>query len=184
MKIYYTIIITGILSLSAPVFSDLFFSEYIEGSSYNKALEIYNPTNVAIDLSEYSINLFSNGNATANSTFSLSGILKNNDVYVVANKKANPEILSITNETSNTVNFNGNDTITLTKRGVVIDVIGQIGFNPGSKWSAKGLSTKNNTIRRKSSVTIGSSQPYNAFNLATEWEGFKNDNFSGLGWSE
>lgn len=183
MKIYYKIIITGILSLPVPAFSDLFFSEYIEGSSYNKALEIYNPSDVAIDLSEYSINLFSNGNSTANSTFTLSGTLKSNAVYVVANKRANSEILSMTNETSSTVNFNGNDTVTLTKKGVVLDVIGQIGHNPGSKWGMKGLSTKNNTIRRKSSVTMGNSQPYSVFNLA-EWEGFKNDTFSGLGWSK
>ncbi len=33
--------------------SDLFFSEYVEGSSNNKALEIYNPTNSSINLSGY-----------------------------------------------------------------------------------------------------------------------------------
>ena len=32
---------------------DLFFSEYAEGSSYNKYFEIYNPTNDTIDLNNY-----------------------------------------------------------------------------------------------------------------------------------
>lgn len=45
--------------------SDLFFSEYVEGYANNKALEIYNPTNAAINLSEYSIARFANGGSTA-----------------------------------------------------------------------------------------------------------------------
>jgi hypothetical protein len=44
---------------------DLFFSEYVEGYSNNKALEIYNPTDAAINLSGYSIARFSNGNTNA-----------------------------------------------------------------------------------------------------------------------
>ena len=49
------------LNLSAQ--SDLFFSEYVEGSGNNKALEIYNPTNQTIDLSKYSVARYSNGSA-------------------------------------------------------------------------------------------------------------------------
>ena len=45
--------------------SDLFFSEYVEGYANNKALEIYNPTADAINLSGYSIARFSNGATTA-----------------------------------------------------------------------------------------------------------------------
>ncbi len=45
--------------------SDLFISEYVEGYANNKALEIYNPTGSAIELSNYSIARFSNGNTTA-----------------------------------------------------------------------------------------------------------------------
>ncbi|MBL4578111.1 MAG: T9SS type A sorting domain-containing protein [Flavobacteriales bacterium] len=41
--------------------SDLFFSEYVEGGNNNKALEIYNPTAAAIDLSNYQIVRWSNG---------------------------------------------------------------------------------------------------------------------------
>ena len=48
-----------ILSMALSVFagsalaatSDLLFSEYIEGSSFNKALEIYNGTGASVDLS-------------------------------------------------------------------------------------------------------------------------------------
>ncbi|TDM14236.1 lamin tail domain-containing protein [Macrococcus bovicus] len=39
----------------------LIISEYIEGSGYNKAVEIYNPTSAAVDLSTYSLVNFVNG---------------------------------------------------------------------------------------------------------------------------
>ena len=38
----------GAQATQAAVPTELFFSEYIEGSSYNKALEIYNGTGAAI----------------------------------------------------------------------------------------------------------------------------------------
>ena len=44
--------------------SDLFFSEYVEGYGSNRAVEIYNPTNAAIDLSQYSVGRFSNGGSS------------------------------------------------------------------------------------------------------------------------
>ncbi|MDA3779300.1 MAG: lamin tail domain-containing protein [Bacteroidales bacterium] len=52
-----------ILSTSSILFGQntLFFSEYIDGSGNNKALEIYNPTDNTIDLSDYYVVRFSNG---------------------------------------------------------------------------------------------------------------------------
>jgi predicted extracellular nuclease len=41
--------------------SEIFFSEYVEGSSFNKALEIANFTGAVVDLSVYSIKKQSNG---------------------------------------------------------------------------------------------------------------------------
>ncbi len=52
----------GIVTQEASaVTTDLFISEYIEGGSSNKAIEIYNGTGVPVDLSQYSIELYSNG---------------------------------------------------------------------------------------------------------------------------
>lgn len=64
----------GLLSLLALCFtglsfaqdcSQLFISEYVEGWSNNKAIEIYNPTNATIDLSQYFLQRYSNGSTTA-----------------------------------------------------------------------------------------------------------------------
>ncbi len=50
--------------LTAQNCSKPFISKYVEGYSNNRAVEIYNPTSVAIDLSLYSIGRFSNGSST------------------------------------------------------------------------------------------------------------------------
>lgn len=65
---------------------DLFFSEYVEGYSNNKALEIYNPTDAPVNLSEYSIARASNGSTSpaSNQIISLPDVvLEPKDVFVV-----------------------------------------------------------------------------------------------------
>ena len=59
--------------------------EYIEGWSNNKALELYNPTNAAVDLSDYRLERYSNGATAAqdNQKVDLSGTLAANSVVVV-----------------------------------------------------------------------------------------------------
>jgi predicted extracellular nuclease len=45
--------------------SDLFISEYVEGNLFNKAIELYNPTPYAIDLSNYRLIRWDNGSTDA-----------------------------------------------------------------------------------------------------------------------
>lgn len=73
-------------SLLAQNCSDLFISEYVEGYANNKALEIYNPTGSAINLSGYSVVRYSNGNTTPGSDVIQplpDMMLESNDVFVV-----------------------------------------------------------------------------------------------------
>ena len=63
------------LVLGLPVSAladDLFISEYIEGSSNNKAIEIYNPTDTAIDLTGYRLEIYSNGGISSPRVWALS----------------------------------------------------------------------------------------------------------------
>ncbi len=167
--------------------SELFFSEYIEGSSNNKAVEIYNGTGASVDLSTYSVQLFSNGAVTATATLSLSGTLANGDVYVIANTSsvagitAVADVLAPTSGATAVTNFNGDDAVALLKSGNVLDVIGQIGFDPGTVWGTPPASTLNNTITRKSTVCAGDANGSNAFDPAGEWDGFAIDTISNLG---
>jgi predicted extracellular nuclease len=161
--------------------TDLYFSEYIEGSSYNKALEIYNNTGASVDLSAYQLHFYYNGNTVATRTIDLSGTLANGEVYVVADSQAGPEILAVTNQIDGTGWFNGDDAVELVHNGSPIDVIGQIGVDPGIAWGTAPTSTANSTLRRKISVTDGDANGFDAFDPAVEWDGFPQDSFDDLG---
>jgi uncharacterized protein len=164
-------------------YTDLIISEYIEGSSNNKAIEIFNGTGSAIDLSAggYSLQMFFNGNPVSGLTINLTGILAAGDAYVVAQSSADPMILAQADLTNSSGWFNGDDAITLRKGSTVLDVIGQIGFDPGTEWGSGFTSTADNTLRRKDTVTVGDSDGSNAFDPSVEWEGFANNTFDGLG---
>jgi endonuclease I len=150
---------------------DLFFSEYIEGSSNNKALEIANFTGSSVNLSSYSIKKQTNGAGSWSSPYSLSGTLSNGDVYVIANSSANSSIRNQADVTtgSGIVTFNGNDPVGLFKNNVLIDIIGD--FNGGSSNFAQNV-----TLRRKASVTSP-----NANYTEAEWDEFSTDTASDLG---
>ena len=139
--------------------NDLFISEYIEGSSYNKAIEIYNGTGASVDLSEYRIALYSNGAANPSYTLGLSGTLANGEVCVCAHSSADPAILAVTDLISSSViNFNGDDHISLQYLdGTSIDGIGISGIDPGIGWDVAGVTnaTLNHTLVRKSSIVEG-----------------------------
>ena len=162
--------------------TDLFFSEYVEGSSNNKALEIFNGTGGSIELGDYQVKFFFNGSSTSSTDIALSGSLSSGDVFVLADNNADPAILGMADLTDTASFFNGDDAIALTKGNSFIDVIGQIGSDPGSEWGSGLTSTKDNTIRRKSSVFAGDTDGSNAFDPAIEWDGFLQDTFNGLGY--
>ena len=161
--------------------SELFFSEYIEGSSFNKAVEIYNGTGGAVDLAAgvYTLELYSNGSLAANRSVALSGTIADGDVYVLANSGADAAILAQADVTNNSViNFNGDDGVVLRKGGVILDAFGQQGVDPGSQWPGGG---QNDTLRRKAAVCAGDTDFSNAFDASIEWDIFSQNTFDGLG---
>lgn len=168
----------------SPV-EDLFFSEYIEGSSYNKAIEIFNGTGASVDLSDYTLYLYSNGGTTPNTTLALEGFLANNAVYVIAHSSANAQILAAADVTSGVANHNGDDTLGLWKESTAsyVDIFGRIGEDPGDFWGTDPLVTKDKTLVRKSTVGSGiSTNPASGFpTLSTEWESYPMDTSSYLG---
>ena len=162
--------------------SDLLFSEYVEGSSYNKAVEIYNGTGATVDLSAYTLELYSNGSASPSQSTALAGTLAEGDVYVLSHGSAGAEIAAVTDQVSSAViNFNGDDALVLRKNGVVIDAIGRVGEDPGSQWGSGLASTQDNTLRRLATACTGDTNPDDAFDPAALYEGFANDTFDGLG---
>ena len=99
----------------------MFFSEYAEGSSNNKYLEIYNGTGVDVDLSEYSISSCSNGcdvdgefDYPNNIVFSPGTILPHGEVYVVCHPSASDGIAAECDQTFLYLS-NGDDFFALTE---------------------------------------------------------------------
>ena len=164
-----------------PATRELFFSEYVEGSSNNKALEIYNPTASAIDLSLYTVRLYANGAATPTNSQALSGTLASGAVLVLANTNATAVFKPAGTLNSAVVNYNGDDALTLEKSGVVIDRIGQLGTDPGTAWTGNGVSTLDQTLRRKSTITAGDPDAGAAFDPSIQWDSFPQDTSGGLG---
>ncbi len=142
---------------------ELFISEYIEGSSSNKAIEIYNPTGAEVDLSAYSVQGTNNGTAWGDGgdrDHALTGMLAAGDVYVIAADAANEDILAVADDTlsyESPVHHNGDDGIALLKDGMFIDYIGVDGVDPGDGWEVAGVAdaTQDHTLIRKADVISG-----------------------------
>ncbi|KOX09369.1 hypothetical protein F4558_005898 [Micromonospora profundi] len=162
--------------------TDLFISEYVEGSSNNKAIELFNGTGAAIDLAAggYQLQLYFNGSTTA-TTIALTGSVAAGDVFVFASASAGAAILAQADQTTGAGLFNGDDAIVLRRGAAVLDSIGQVGVDPGTEWGAGVTSTADNTLRRLPSVTAGDTDPSDPFDPAAQWAGFPVDTFDGLG---
>ncbi len=170
-----------VASIAAPL--DLFFSEYIEGTSNNKALEIYNGTGAAINLasSQYNVQMFFNGNASAGLTINLTGTVADGDVFVLAQGSASLAILAQADQTNGDGWFDGDDAVVLRKGETIIDVIGQIGVDPGSRWGNGTFGTADNTLRRKGHIEAGDTDGSDRFIPASQWHWHAVDIFDGLG---
>lgn len=148
----------------------LIISEYSEGKSYNKFLEITNVSDKEIDLSAYSLALYSNGSTTG-TLQQLSGTLAAGASKVYAHSDytaALPEGITPEFINDDVINYNGNDPIGIICSGELVDIFGVIGT---SEDFAKDV-----TVRRKSTVTA----PSATFN-AEEWEEFSMDDLSDFG---
>lgn len=150
--------------------SDLIISEYVEGSSYNKAIEIYNGTGADVDLSAYTLQTQRNGSGEYGSALALEGTLANGLTYVIVNSECTNSDLTDAADLltgSQAMNFNGNDPVALFKGETKIDEVGV--FGSAENWGAEV------TLRRI--YGTGPSATYNA----EEWTEADRDDFSDVG---
>ncbi|MBI3899268.1 MAG: ExeM/NucH family extracellular endonuclease [Gammaproteobacteria bacterium] len=174
-------LLVPLLALPLVVQADVFISEYVEGSGYNKAVEIYNAGSAPVSLDTYALKFYFNGSTAAGRTISLSGTLASGAVYVVAHSSAAASLQSLANLTTAGNWYNGDDAVALVNGGVAVDVIGQIGFDPGTEWGTGNVSTTDNTVRRKNTVCTGDANGADSFSPAGQWDGYANDTFAGIG---
>src|SRR3989338_373179 len=174
--------------MSSFVFSqatDLIISEYVEGSGSNKYIEIYNGSMGSINLADYQLQLYANGAASPTSNVTLSGTLAAGTTIVYKNSAATIYLGATTNNTA--VNFNGDDAVALFKISTssFVDIVGNIGCDPGTAWTSGGFSTLDKTLVRNPSVCSGvtidpaTSCPFPT--LTTEWTQSNVDIVANLG---
>ena len=153
--------IIGLSNVSFAQLTDLIISEYSEGSSYNKYIELYNGTGADIDLSDYQIWGGNNGKPWDAANFiQLTGTLAEGATYLIANDAADATILAVADLAASSfvpMNFNGDDAIGLAKSNGagtfnLIDIIGEV--ESILNWSVAGTNeaTKDHTLIRKETV--------------------------------
>lgn len=149
--------------------SDLIISEYLEGSSNNKAIEIYNGTGADVDLAAYSLMKQTNGSGDYKNEQVLTGTLANGETFVLVNSQASDELKALGNMESNVTSFNGDDAVALFKNGEKIDEVGIFDGGEDNMWG------KDVTLRR-----IYGEGPTATYD-ETEWEEGDFDDYSDLG---
>lgn len=162
--------------------SDLFISEYVEGSGNNKAIELYNPTDNAIDLAAYKLVRYSNGGFDP-SPVVLEGTIEAKSTFVVVLDKRDPSgtgyeepidsalmekadaFVCPVYEVNKMMYFNGNDAVTLESvtSGLVIDIFAQIG--PPMTGDDNGWGNLNDTTITYSSSGVPTEYTISNYNV-------------------
>lgn len=135
----------SVTTLAAPAATELYISEYYEGTSNNKVLEITNPTLSAISLSGYSIKKQSNGSGAWSFELTLSGTINPKSTFLLKNSLSSLSSCTFTAQSvvGAPIDFNGDDPVALFKNGTLIDVVGT--FN-GTTNFAKDTDLRRNVI--------------------------------------
>ena len=155
---------------------DLIISEYVEGTSNNKAIELCNPSSVSVNMGtdNYVILIYFNNATTATGNIALTGTVAPGGSFVIANPSAASAVTSIANITSATLNYNGNDVVVLLKggaTGTVVDSIGRIGGQPNDLADV--------TLRKKS-CALRDTDANDAFDRSVLYDDFPMDTFTNL----
>jgi endonuclease YncB( thermonuclease family) len=148
----------------------LIISKYFEGSDESKMVELYNTTDEAIDLSNFSLTIYKRVSvSTLETSIALTGSLASNETFIIANPNSRAEILALADMTTADLSFNGREAIALTYyNGDNTDVLGTIGGGL--------LYANDKTFVRDMSVVEGNM----TFNIA-DWGIYAVDNFSMFG---
>lgn len=156
----------------------LWFSEYVEGSSSNKALELTALTRSSLEGCK--VSAYFNGKTEPTVVASLSGTLEAGQVLTLCSSALKDKLADRCNQVGN-LTFNGDDAVALSCNGTILDLIGEIGVDPGDAWGDEMNSTAEHTLRRKCTVRAGEPLSTGAFEPSLQWQAFPADSFDGLG---
>jgi hypothetical protein len=157
----------------------LIISEYVEGSSNNKAIELLNVNNDAVDLAASQCNLRYYGapadtHTDATLQIDLVGTIQPNATFIVCQSNIAVFPTGQCDQLDGTPGwFNGDDPVELRCDNVSQDWLGQTGVDIDF--------AQNQTLRRKCSVSVGDTVGDDVFDSTMEWGQLPTDDVSGLG---
>jgi hypothetical protein len=152
------------------------FSEYVEGSSNNKAIELHASEASTLDGCELAF-YFNGGFEPA--VLTLSGSVAAGQAYAVCTEELAVQVTPRCARIAS-LRFNGNDVVSLACDGIILDTIGKVGDDPGKGWGSGDTMTVDHTLRRRCDAepepTLNDD-----FDPALGWESFPIDSFEDLG---
>jgi hypothetical protein len=200
-------LITFTLVGKAQDCTELYISEYVEGSGNSKAMEFFNPTNATISMSNYRLVRYSNGSATGSDSTNLTGSVASFSTFVIANgvgvtssatgtsPACDPALQALAQQIDGAYPaptfMNGDDALALVRISPykIIDIFGKIGEQPATAWSDVAPYdgtigkwwTKDHSLQRKSTVKQGVTTSPTLFNVKLEWDSLPKDNWTNVG---
>lgn len=170
----------GAFTYSPWAQAQLMFSQYVDGSSNRKGLEIYNPNGTTVNLADYEIQQFNNGGTAKTATFRLQGSLTSKQKFLVGRSELQAELGSKVNQVA-ALSFNGDDAVVLVYKGTPVDRFGRIGERPEAGWGTAVSSLGNSFKRIETENPALSIDATAAFDLDHSWTAWANRNdFSNL----
>ncbi len=170
----------GAFTYSPWAQAQLMFSQYVDGSSNRKGLEIYNPDGTTVNLADYEIQQFNNGGTAKTAVFRLQGSLTSKQKFLVGRSELQAELGSKVNQVA-ALSFNGDDAVVLVYKGTPVDRFGRIGERPETGWGTAVSSLGNSFKRIETENPALSIDATAAFVLDRSWSAWTNRNdFSNL----
>lgn len=170
----------GAFTYSPWAQAQLMFSQYVDGSSNRKGLEIYNPDGTTVNLADYEIQQFNNGGTAKTATFRLQGSLTSKQKFLLGRSELQAELGSKVNQVA-ALSFNGDDAVVLVYKGIPVDRFGRIGERPEAGWGTAVSSLGNSFKRIETQNPALSIDATAAFDLDRSWSAWTNRNdFSNL----
>ena len=166
-RIVICLALIGASTLLSSAQAALLFSQYVDGNDNKKGLEIYNPDPNTVNLAEYEIRQYPNGESTPNLTVKLTGSLSTQSKHLVGHSYLKTALGETVNQVANLA-FNGDDAIVLYHNGIAIDRFGRVGEQPANGWA--NISKGNSFKRRVLTNTNSSIDSTTAFDLLASWE--------------
>lgn len=170
----------GASSIFSAAHAQLMFSQYVDGSSNKKGLEIYNPDATTVNLADYEIQQFNNGGTVKTAAFPLQGSLASKQKFLIGRSELQAQLGNKVNQVAG-LSFNGDDAVVLLYRGTPVDRFGRIGERPAAGWGTTVLSMGNSFKRIQTDNSVVSVDPTSPFDLDQSWQAWTDRNdFSNL----